>query len=423
MRTIKTLTVAMIFLLISGNSFASAEDEFQKGVTYFKQQQYKNAINAFNKARKQGLKKPALYHNLGVSYFKTGQYTQAIKQFEYMRRFPNERMQAEYNIGLVAKKQKKPALARKQFLLVKAKAINKKLITLARIQLGELKPVDVSRDKPWSVYVNLGYGYDSNAASDPDTDTASHVSTSFKSYYVDGELTLLGDEDTGISINGSVSRTDASKSALLGYRKNSLGIQGKFQTSDWDNTIIYKAQDSSYGNVDYERINLYELSTKNYLRDDLRLRLRYRYYDIDSQNIIFDHLSGTKQRLRAELKLYGNESKTRVYVERETNDRTDSDTRSYSATRTTLHADYKYSLTDKLSLRGDISYRETHYPAHGISVGRDDERTRYGLKLSYEIDETWRVRAIYDHTENESSDAVNYSYTRNITSLELIADF
>ena len=160
--------VSFLFMsLAMSNTMAASDNDFETGVAYFKQQQYQQALNSFSSAYQQGLKTPALFHNLAVCHFKLGNYTQAEEFFKLASQYPSQKMMAEYNLGLVAKKRGQTSLANKHFTLVKNTAKDPKLVTLARIQLGEV--VVTEPEKRWSVYGILSYGHDDNITIVPDS--------------------------------------------------------------------------------------------------------------------------------------------------------------------------------------------------------------------------------------------------------------
>lgn len=423
MRFFRSPPLILCLLLLPVLCLASAESDFQQGVSYYKQQKYEQAVKAFKKANQQGLKTPALYHNLGSSYFKLGNYTQAKKYFLHLQRFSNERMLAEYNLGLIAKKQNKPAQAKKHFLLVKNQAKNKKLVTFARVQLGEIKPEQLQTAKPWFVYASVGYGHDSNIAADPETAIPTKKSSTFTDIYVDGEINVYGNEDNGLSLTAAASQFDYSDFDIYDQSKFSFGVTGNFETGNWNNAIKLKSEKINYAHADYQRVTLFEADTKNYLSDNARLRLRYRYYNISLIDPLFVYLEGSRQRLRAEYKLKQADGYFKCYIEHESNDRTDDPNASYSPSRNTLRASYKYKISNDLDLKADASYRISTYPARGASTGREDKRQRYSLSLTYDVINDWKIRGKVEHTDNESTNAAVYSYQRDVISVNAIASF
>lgn len=176
MHAFRYIPVFLLLIFACSNSFAAAKDDFDEGVEYFKQKQYQQAVKAFTRAYEEGLETPALFHNLGVSYFKLENYAEAKKYFELARRYPQQKLLDEYNLGLVAKKQNKHDIANQHWLLVKKQAKDSKLVTLSRIQLGEIKAR--KPEQGWFVYGKLGYGHDDNITTVPET-TATRKSSNF----------------------------------------------------------------------------------------------------------------------------------------------------------------------------------------------------------------------------------------------------
>lgn len=274
MHAFRHIPVFLLLIFACSNSFATAKDDFDEGVEYFKQKQYQQAVKAFTRSYTKGLETPALFHNLGVSYFKLENYAQAKKHFELAQAYPRQKMLAEYNLGLVAKKQNKPALAKKHFTLVKQQAKDNKLVTLARIQLGEIKTLKPEHD--WFVYAKLGYGYDDNITAVPET-TATQKSSNFTDIYVGGEIQLTGHSKSGIALTGFGSGFDYIDYDRYDYSQFSLGIEGTFPTGSWANALQLSSQKFSYGHTDYQKITRFQAKTKTYITRNNSLRFRYQY--------------------------------------------------------------------------------------------------------------------------------------------------
>ncbi|MDH5178817.1 MAG: outer membrane beta-barrel protein, partial [Gammaproteobacteria bacterium] len=97
-------------------------------------------------------------------------------------------------------------------------------------------------------------------------------------------------------------------------------------------------------------------------------------------------------------------------------------TTSYSPTRNMFKVYYKHDFSKQLDLRVDASYRVSDYPTK-VNPGREDKRQRYGLTLSYNLNDTWKLRGRLEHTDNASTDAALYSYQRDLVAVSVNAGF
>lgn len=330
-------------------------------------------------------------------------------------------MLAEYNLGLVAKKQGNTAVARQHFRLVKKQARDNKLLTLARIQLGEIKILKPTQH--WSAYTEARFGHDDNITIlNDNATTATKKSSYFVDLYIGGDLLILGDAKTGIALTGFASTFDYVDYDRYDDSRVSMGLEATFPAGNWANAVKLSSQTLRYGHADYQKINRLQAKTRKYIRRDTSLRFRYQYDDINSQNPVYDYLAGNRQRFRTELRNYGKHHYAKLYYEYEQNDRVNTATASYSPVRNSLRAYYEYSITNSLDLGGDINFRVSNYPARATTAARQDERTRLGIRLTYELNKTWKVRARLEQTDNESDNPA-YSYQRQETSLALIGAF
>lgn len=420
MRAFKILPVYLALIFFYNDAFSAAQDDFNEGVTYFKQQQYRQAAQAFTRSYKSGLKTPALFHNLGVSYYKLHNYPQAKNYFELAHAYPQQTMLAEYNLGLVAKKQNKIALAHQHFKFVKTSAHDSKLVTLARMQLGEIQ---ISQPQQrWSAYINLAYGHDDNITVVSDT-TATKQASNFASIYASADYQLLGDSDSNLTLEGNVSGYDY----YVDYRRydnsrHSLTISGMFRTGSWSNNLALSKIIDTYGYLDYQTITRYTAKAKTNISQNNKLRFRYSHDKITSDNLLYYYLGGVRQRFRTEIRNYGKSHYFKLYHELEINDRTDTATASFSPTRNKVRAFYEQSLSPSIKIGANLVYRTSLYPAKAATAERVDKRQTIGIQFSYKFSKSLKVRAEIEQIDNNSTNTV-YAYQRELSSISLIASF
>ena len=74
---INTILLTVLFLLFSSDILASAESDYDLGVTAYKAGDNGIAVMYFEYAQKQGMDTVALQYNLASSYYKVGRYEDA----------------------------------------------------------------------------------------------------------------------------------------------------------------------------------------------------------------------------------------------------------------------------------------------------------------------------------------------------------
>jgi tetratricopeptide (TPR) repeat protein len=403
---------------VSGNAYSSARDSFEKGISFFKSKKYPAAIKYFKKAEKNGLKTASLYFNLGSSYYKNKQYKKSEIYFKKLSTFPKMRSIASFNIGLVSKKMGKIKTAQKWFKWVIKKSTNKKLVALSRQQLKNTKKKSpkIKNRSPWSHYASLTFGHDNNIDTAP-SGTALEQSDNFMTIFLNTRKLLKGTRSNGWFAGASFFHIDYDKLNTNNETQYGASLKRSLNISDWKSKLTLKLTKNTYAGADYQTNLIIEAAGSKKLSRTNTLKLRYRFNDINSDNIIYDYLEGRKHQVRAELKQQSRTSKQRFYYEYETNDRQDTATLSYSPTRHTLRAIHTIKISQTIHWGGELSYRQSDYPVVA-SVSRDSTRWKYGVFGIYRFDKTMKLKARLIHTDN-NSDSATYDYDKDIISLSL----
>lgn len=399
--------------------FASAQHDFQIGIRAFKDKKYQQAIQSFERARQQGMSSSALYYDLAVSYFKIGDYNQARRWFIKSRQYTKIKYLSEYNLGLVAIKQKRKKTALGHFKNVAKHAREKNLVKLANYQISRLRK---EAPRPWSAFAQVKYGHDNNVTTVTDNSPTKKAST-FIDLYAYGSVKLYGTSKQGLMLNAYVFDTQYKAASQYDIQVRNLGLNQAFSLGRFRNSIGVNYQQTTLAGQDFQKAAVYDLKTRYLLGSKSDIRLRYRYYDINSM-APYQELSGSKQRLRLEYRHSSGMNRLKLYSEYENNDRseTSSTPRSYSPTRYTLRGTYTYSFNRRLSLTGDLAYRISNYPAGATGLAREDTRTKTNLELDYDLNKTWFLSAEYGHTDNGSDDPA-YRYKQNISAVSINASF
>ena len=114
-----------------------------------------------------------------------------------------------------------------------------------------------------------------------------------------------------------------------------------------------------------------------------------------------------------------------LYYELELNERgqlvTSNFSYEFSPTRHTLGGKYIHRFTSRWYLTGDLSYRNSDFPA-SATVDRSDDRWTINALLDYRIDNTLLIKSNIKYIDNESSFDI-YTYDRTVVSLGVSKQF
>jgi tetratricopeptide (TPR) repeat protein len=95
------LLCMMLTLVAAQRSPAqTATDEFEKGNTFYRNEQFDQAVAEYEKIIKQGLASPELYFNLGNAYYRLGRLAPAIIAYERALRLAPNDPDIKYNLNL-----------------------------------------------------------------------------------------------------------------------------------------------------------------------------------------------------------------------------------------------------------------------------------------------------------------------------------
>ena len=399
---------------------ASPASEFDKGKSYFKQGQYQKAIQAFERARKQGLNSPALHYNRGVTYFKLKQYDKAESAFKKVLRSDKLKSLAEYNLGLVARKQGDKQAARNWFNK-SARSRNEKIAGLSRLQLAKLSPKKPARrpEKKWFGYASASYGHNDNIKLAP-LEVALNASDSYLDLYASATGVLSGSYNDGLLLDAFVYILNYTDVDSYDEKQARAGLYKSARLAGWRSRIGAYYERSTFGSTDYQQILGLEARAKRRLDKTNSIALRYRYDNLDSLDSTYDYLNGWRQQFRVELMKYTPQHSGRIYYELELNDRqnlvrtTTSGTNyyNYSPTRHKFLGIYRYNLTRNWRIGAELSYRFSKY-VPTPTQNRQDDRLRGALEARYRINKMWRVKGRYQRTDNDSTEN-RYDYVQNI---------
>lgn len=158
--------VALAFLLVAPGTAtaATAREAFQQGVEAAQEDDYRQAIEHFEAARRDGLDSGALHFNLGVARYRVGQFDAAEASFRRAVDSGSMVAPAYFQLGRIARERGDSGQARDHFRSAAREATTDRLRQRARNALAVLGQEPAAPDY---VYMGVGGGHDSNIALTP----------------------------------------------------------------------------------------------------------------------------------------------------------------------------------------------------------------------------------------------------------------
>ena len=404
---VKIYSLLILLLLFTPNVIASAETDFNQGVKFFRSGDYASAVVKFKSASEQGLNNVSLYYNLASSYYKLNRFESSKKYFKQVSLFANMKDLADYNLGLIALKQNNKDKARLYFSSVSQFGTDQKLVKLATKKLSGLG----KKSKLLQVYLSANVGYSDNVDSTPD-DIAAGISDTYYDVFLSVESLIYGQRKDGWLVEASLFSLDYIDNDNYDESQLSFGVKKEQKLSDWDTAVAINLEKNTLAGDDYLSTLKLEFKARKSLSKNTRMYFRYRYEDIESEDLIYDYLEGSRQRARVEYRAYNTKNIKQIYYELELNSRgylvSTDDAYDYSATRHTLRGKYTHLLNKKWRLNGDLSYRFSFFPVSD-TVDRQDDRWKLAVSANYRINKTFKWVSKLQFINNVSTvDRYNY---------------
>lgn len=341
---------------------------------------------------------PAVHFNIGVASFRLGRYAEAQSAFEEVARTPAMAGLAYYNLGLVAARQGDASKATRWFLMVEQTTEDERLRALASAQLGELAPPPPDRN--WLGYAAFGAGYDDNVALVSNSDV----------------LGISGTADSFAELQLALSaplaqpwRLDAGLS-LIDYQDldtfDQLGIHGggryRWEIGDWTNDVGLQLAHTMLDGEGFENRRTLMLQTASQVLGDARLRMRYRFNDIDGLDE-FSGLSGRRHEAGGRISWARQSWDFSAEFQFEVGDYDDS---TLSATRQRLSFDVQRTFSAGWAALFEASQRHSNYD---LDSNGSEDRTELALSLSKTINARWRLVIRHAYTDN-AADLPEFDY-------------
>ena len=417
------LTLLTILILPITPCTAVESLSFEKGLQAFSKKDYLRAIYYFDQAKKQTPERNTIYYNLGVSHFKLKHYPQAEASFRVALRSEKLRQLVQYNLGLVKLKQRQTAEAQRWFDRAKDKRahpryFNQKIYMLAATinqTPNRTKVVTAATPFKFNAGANLAYGYDSNVtqtgtgspSTQPDHFSESFAYLHFSIPYTQLKLTYYGQDFKTINTSD--------------YQQLETKLEFPIRIDNWTITPAWSYTPSQLDKQDYQSVTEASFDLKYHFTKKDSLLFKYRHSDIEIDNPLYNYLTGTQQRFRTELINETFLGQFRLRYDYEYNNRqndlntmlTPNTLTDYSPTRHSLRLRLKNSLSQKIKIKNEFSYRHSLY--HEDSNGlRKDNRKQYQLNLYTPLFSNMELGVKYLYTKNNSS-LTTENYTRRIT--------
>lgn len=427
MRSIKIdyLAISCAWMLISlplAVLASDASDYFQQGIAAFKNDNYQQALEAFDRSQQAGLNTTALIYNFGVSYYRLGRYADAEMAFKKLFDRPKMTALAFYNLGLVALKLNKTVEAKDWFGQALAETDDPKLQILSRKALKGLgvQPKSTRMTKKqnkWRGLVSFAVSDDSNVNLDNE-DT-----------FVDGYAqkdTVLGVLVKAYKIiDGSYN--DGVRFGVIGWSiKNQtysehdydsihVSFGKQLKTNDWYTNTNILMQENHFGGSPYSRMFGVEARGSRKTGKTSRIRLRYYYVKRNSLDRLYDYLDGDRHYFRTRFYLGQKKYRWRLEYKYQYDNAEDYRTptlfRSYSVQRHTFRVTKYFPLVGGLSGRIDLRYRNSKYDDNDVlkykndvtSYLREEDRYQAGMRFIYKLYKDWDIYLDYKYTDNQSN--------------------
>lgn len=394
----------MLFLFlvpaIANSHSAAALQQFDSGKQAFAAQDHATALNAFESAVAAGMSGPAVHFNIGVCAYKLGRWERAETAFREVARTPEMAALAHYNLGLVALGAGKSDEAARWFARVERATSDERLKSLATARLAQL-PSPPERN--WLAFGSLAAGYDDNVAliSGGDVLGVSGTDDTFAELQLGAAAPLLGDW----RFDGGLVMLDYTD--LDSFDQLSINAGGRYRMAiqQWAGEAGLQLTYATLDGNGFESKRMLLLQATRPLSDDWRLRVRYRFSDIDGLDG-FDGLDGT----RHELGLRGiwRRGSWDVTVNYRF-DKSDYADEALSFDRHQLSVDAEYELDANWTVAASLAHDRSSY---AVTENGSEDRTEIALAVNRAFGSRWRAFVRYAYADNQA-DLPEFDYGRN----------
>jgi tetratricopeptide (TPR) repeat protein len=394
--------VLFLFLVpaIAHSHSAAALQQFDSGKQAFAAQDHATALNAFEGAVAAGMSGPAVHFNIGVCAYKLGRWERAETAFREVARTPEMAALAHYNLGLVALGAGKSDQAARWFGQVGRATSDERLKSLATARLAQL-PSPPERN--WLAFGSLAAGYDDNVAliSGGDVLGVSGTDDTFAELQLAATTPLVGDW----RFDGGLVLLDYTDLDSFDQLSINAGARYRMALREWAGEAGLQLTYATLDGNGFENKRMLLLQATRPLPDDWRLRVRYRFSDIDGLGG-FDGLDGT----RHELGLRGlwRRGSWDVTVDYRF-DKSDYADEALSFHRHQLSVDTEFELDANWTLQASLAHDRSSYD---LTANGSEDRTEIALAVNRDFGSQWRAFVRYAYADNQA-DLPEFDYERN----------
>jgi tetratricopeptide (TPR) repeat protein len=377
-----------------------AVQAFETGKQAFAAQDYAAALDAFEVAAAAGMTGPVVQFNIGVCAYRVGQWSRAAAAFSETARTPAMASLAHYNLGLVAVAEHREDAAAKWFALTQREASDERLQALATEQLARL-PRRVERN--WYAYGSLAAGYDDNVAlvSGGDVLGVSNTEDAFTELQLAFAAPLTG----SWRFDGGLVMLDYQDLDSFDQLSVNAGARYRLPVGDWNGEAGVQLAYSTLDSEGFQSKAMLILQATRSLTEEWRLRVRYRFSDIDGLDG-FEGLDGT----RHELGVRGTWRRGRWDVTVQYRyDTTDYQEERLSFDRHQLLIDAQRDLDENWSVEAVLSFDRSSYDTADNSA---EDRAEVELAVSRSFGRRWRAVMRYAYADNRA-ELPEFDYQRN----------
>ena len=419
-----TIQALLLLLWLSASGVHAGEDAFEQGVSLFESGDYRQALVAFEHARKQGQSDRGLRFNIAVCHVRLQQWSQANVAFSSLYQDDPTDSLVAYNLAITEKKMGHTERAAQLFLEVSLTSAADDLAVLANRQYQRmLHHGSVSNgNSTWLASASLNLGSDSNVI-DPTDESSAEQDDQFAemiataSWYSSTDLRRAWVID-GLAYSSRYDQVDDYNVDLV-----SGGALKYVPLRSGYGFFGAEAERSKLGDEDYLG-SIGAIAGTGWRNENGRFwSLRYRFQNISSLSDTFDPQEGHNHRIQAESGArVGALGRFSLRYQFDLDDREDLSEEgrfvSFSAQRhglfarwsktgpkweALLSADYRFSRFDDDTQTFPIALDER----------RKDQRYRINARLAWLFTEQISISLDYSYSDNDST-IDRYDYDRNL---------
>lgn len=387
---------------VSAHAYSeTAARNFRIGSSAFQAGNYEGALAAFEAALAEGMSGPAIHFNIGVASYRLGRYAEAEHAFREVAATPAMSGLAYYNLGLVAIGQRDTKAAVRWFSMVEQTTEDDRLRDLAATQIAALAPPPPDRN--WLGYAAFAGGYDDNVALVSSSDVLGISGT--EDMFAEAQLAFSAPLSEPWHFDAGASYVDYQDLDAFDQLGVNGGARYRWESGDWTHDAGLQLTYTTLDGEGFENRRTLMLQTTRQVLGDARLRLRYRFNDIDGLGD-FGGLSGRRHEASARM------SWARPawdFIAEYNFDIGDYDDSSLSATRHRLGVELEHSFADSwtVSLAGSLRHSDYDLASNGT-----EDRSELALSIGRSFGDRWRVVVNYTYTDN-SADLADFDYRGN----------